>query len=278
MNVFICPKCKGKLTRSGGSLNCENGHGFDIASSGYVNLLLSEQMNAKLPGDNKLMVNARRDFLNKGYYSVLLKSLCETVMKYIKPDNVIFDAGCGEGYYTYGMAEHIRSSGTSATIAGADISKLAVNAAAKRFRQGGFDNVFLSVASVFRLPVKSGSCNILTTLFAPFCREEYLRVLCGGGIMIMVIPSERHLFGLKSAVYETPYLNEVKDFFVEGFKLTEHIPVRSEITLSCKEDILNLFSMTPYYYKTGREEQARLSALDTLTTEIGFEILVYTKE
>ena len=70
-NGFICPKCKAPLTVSGGSLRCPDGHCYDISSGGYVNLLLSNMMNSKLPGDNKLMVNARRAFLNKGFYRPL---------------------------------------------------------------------------------------------------------------------------------------------------------------------------------------------------------------
>ena len=33
--------------------------------------------------------------------------------------------------------------------------------------------------------------------------------------------------------------------------------------------------MTPYYYKTGREEHARLEQLESLSTQISFEILQY---
>lgn len=271
--AYICPKCGEQLEKKDNSLVCSAGHTYDIARSGYVNLLLSESMNTKLPGDNKLMVNARRDFLGKGFYSVLMESFCDAVKKYAAENSVILDAGCGEGYYTVNMAKAL----PDALIMGTDISKTAVDAAAKRSRAEHRDNVFFSVSSVFHMPVKSGSCNMLTTLFAPYCGEEFLRVLKNEGIMIMVIPSERHLWQLKQAVYDTPYLNEVKDFALEGFDLEEHIPVRSEITLDNNMDILNLFSMTPYYYKTSEEGQRRLAALVKLTTEIGFEILVYRK-
>ena len=38
-----------------------------------------------------------------------------------------------------------------------------------------------------------------------------------------------------------------------------------------------LFQMTPYYYKTGARDQAKLRALDTLTTETEFALLIYKK-
>jgi len=43
---------------------CENRHCFDIAKSGYVNLILS---NKSLHGDDKEMITARRTFLNSRY-------------------------------------------------------------------------------------------------------------------------------------------------------------------------------------------------------------------
>ena len=160
---------------------------------------------------------------------------------------------------------------------GTDISKTAVDASAKRARAENAENLLFSVSSVFHLPVESSSCDMVTTLFAPWCGDEFLRVLKPEGVLVMVIPSERHLIQLKEAVYDNPYLNEVKDFSLEGFSLKEHINVADRIKLNSIEDILNLFSMTPYYYKTGEDGHKKLSALSELETEIGFEILVYEK-
>ena len=64
--MFICPVCKNELNKTGKSFICSNGHCFDMAKSGYVNLLLKSTGGNH--GDNKLMVSARRDFLDKGYY------------------------------------------------------------------------------------------------------------------------------------------------------------------------------------------------------------------
>ena len=68
MNVFVCPVCKKELVSNGKSFICENGHCFDISKFGYVNLLMSSKSSAKRHGDDRLMVRARRDFLDKGYY------------------------------------------------------------------------------------------------------------------------------------------------------------------------------------------------------------------
>lgn len=268
---YICPKCGEELEKNGGSLVCPSRHTYDIARSGYVNLLLPQQMNAKLPGDNKLMVAARKNFLGKGYYGILADKFCEVLKRYTPENGTVLDAGCGEGYYTVNAAKAL----PGAFISGTDISKTAADAAAKRAKSENADNILFSVSSVFHMPVKSGSCDVVTSLFAPYCGEEFLRVLKPEGVFIMVIPSERHLWELKEAVYDEPYLNEVKNYALDGFTLKENIKVNGEIRLDSKEDIQNLFSMTPYYYKTGEEGHKRLEALEKLTTEIGFEILVY---
>ena len=95
--------------------------------------------------------------------------------------------------------------------------------------------------------------------------------------MIMAIPAEEHLWQLKEAVYDTPYRNEVKPYDLEGF---EHIGVQHisySISLDSGEDIQSLFSMTPYYYKTGRREQERLSELSSLETKVDFQLLTYRR-
>ena len=277
-NILVCPVCGKVLDKNEKSFVCDGKHSFDISSKGYVNLLLSSHTNSKIPGDNKMMVMSRRDFLDKGYYRVLHEKLNETFIRYFPADGgVLLDAGCGEGYYTSGMADAAAKKNIRSDIIAADISKYACGYAAKRLNAYRSETLNISVitASVFRLPAADGSVNVLTSLFAPFCREEFLRVLVPGGILIMVIPSADHLYSLKSAVYDRPYLNEKSDTEIDGFKLIEELTADDDIHLGSHEDIENLFSMTPYFYKTSREGHERLEKLTELDTHIGFNILVY---
>lgn len=93
--------------------------------------------------------------------------------------------------------------------------------------------------------------------------------------MLMVIPLENHLYELKQAVYDEAYKNEPSDFRKDGFKLlkSERVEYVSDITEA--EDIKNLFTMTPYYYKTGAKEQARLNTLQRISVTCSFEVLCY---
>lgn len=267
MNYFICPVCGESLGLHDKSYICINHHNFDRARSGYVNLF---QGKGTVHGDNKLMVNARKNFLEKDYYSHLLEALCITVNKYISEGNLILDAGCGEGYYTAGVYNYLDG---RINICGIDISKTAVDSASKKCH-----DIPYAVASIFKIPLSDSKADMIINIFAPFCREEFIRVLKPSGILIMVIPSENHLWSLKKAVYDKPYRNEVKSYEIEGFEFVSSEKICKNIYLESNQDILNLFTMTPYYYKTGRIEQQRLSQLDTLDTETEFEILVYRKD
>lgn len=263
MSILICPVCRGKLNISGKNYICPENHNFDIAKSGYVNLLLSKHLGKTVHGDNKLMVQSRRDFLEKGYYSPLRDAICEKVK-----NGVILDAGCGEGYYTSGVSDVL----TDSEIYGIDISKTAVDYAAKRKK-----NIIFATASVFHIPVEDNSCDTLLTVFSPYCGDEFRRVLKKGGTMIMVIPSEMHLWELKKAVYDTPYKNEVKPYTLEGFGLAGKKRITYKFMLDNQHDIQSLFSMTPYYYRTGQQQQERLSALERLEMTADFELLIYRK-
>lgn len=270
MSVFICPVCGENLNPTGHSLVCYNNHTFDVAKSGYVNLLLSKHSGKTVHGDNKLMVRARKNFLDKGFYAPLRDAVGEAVCRFLPDVGVLLDAGCGEGYYTLGVNEALDKSGKNIRIFGIDISKAAVEAAAKRCADISF-----AAASVFHIPCADQSCDAVMTLFAPYCGGEFRRVLKKDGFMIMAIPSENHLWELKQAIYDTPYKNEVKPYELDGFELVEKKRISYVMTLESQEDIQPLFAMTPYYYRTGRREQDRLSSLDRLVTQADFELLIY---
>lgn len=286
MNIFTCPVCGEKLGLDrapllhfeGNTAKCPKNHSFDIAAKGYLNLLLSQQKNVKDPGDSKEMVAARRDFLNSGAYQPLLAALCEEAhcMCEAAPFPVIADCGCGEGYYTAGIYDYLSQHGKAPAVFGVDISKNALAAAKPRFSG---KNISSAVASVFRLPIKSGSVDIAAVIFAPFNTKELLRVLKPDGCVITAIPAERHLYGLKSVLYDQPRLNEVKPYEINGFDFIGKREVSYTLEITEQERLNALFMMTPYYYKTSREDCNKLYSYfgtnEKFSTEIAFEILKY---
>ena len=167
----------------------------------------------------------------------------------------------------------MQAAGKAVHVYGVDISKYAVDLAAKQEKAATF-----AVGSVFHLPVSDHCCDGIFSLFAPYAGTEFQRVLKKQGTMILGIPGAKHLMGLKQAIYETPYENVVKPYDLEGFSFVGKQTVTGTIFLPNPTAIQNLFAMTPYYYKTGQKEQERLAALETLETEISFELLQYQRE
>lgn len=77
--MYVCPICKKRLRKLDNVWHCQNGHSFDIARKGYVNLLTTKGRNPKNAGDNAEMVKARTDFLDRDYYLPLAKKTAEVM-------------------------------------------------------------------------------------------------------------------------------------------------------------------------------------------------------
>lgn len=274
--MYICPVCKKRLKKLDNVWHCQNGHSFDIARKGYVNLLTTSKRNPKNSGDNAEMVKARTRFLDKNYYLPLAQRIAQVASEqfdgYKSP--IVIDSGCGEGFYTCVYAKAL----PCARLFGIDISKTAVAHCMTRVHLDGLTNCEFAVASSFELPFHSESADMVISTFAPVSNDEYARVLKKGGKLIVVSPSAKHLFELKSVAYDKPYENKPNSYGLNKFELTSSEIFEFTQTINSSEDILDLFSMTPYLYKTSAEGVERLKALDELTVTCGFCIQVYTKK
>ena len=123
----------------------------------------------------------------------------------------------------------------------------------------------------------NAACDVVTNLFAPCCESEFSRVLKDGGYLILVGAGERHLMGLKEALYENPYLNPGRADLPVEMREIDRRRLTYTITVDGKEAIEALFSMTPYYWRTSESDHAKLKNKQTLTTEVDFDIFVYQK-
>lgn len=273
MSQFRCPLCGDALMEIPGGLRCPAGHCFDRAREGYVNLLPVNRKHSKMPGDGKDMVAARRAFLEKGWYQPLREALEALAVELTGAAPPVLDAGCGEGYYTGGVQAALLRVGKTPVIAGIDISKAALQKAAKRY-----PGIEFAVASAYRLPVADGSVELLLNVFSPLAIEEFRRVLKPGGAYLYVVPGARHLWELKETLYERPYPNEEKETPYEGFAYDRIVEVHYRIQLPSQEDIHALFQMTPYYWKTSKEGAGRLAGIGRMECEIDFKVHVFRRK
>lgn len=260
--MLICPVCRKPLSFLSGCAACENGHRFDIAREGYVNLLRTNKSGDRM-GDDKLAARCRRDFLNKGYYTPLKDAM---VAIFRDKQGSLLDICCGEGYYTSSLAEN-----ENLRVFGFDISKEMVRLAAKRGGAACF------VANMAAIPVADESFDYCTHLFAPFNEKEFARVLKPGGSLYTVIPGSHHLFGLKQALYDTPYVNDEKLPETNLLNLVSTEKLSAAIRLENPQDIDAVFRMTPYYFHTSQSDKKKLSAYDSMDTRIEFVIAQYRK-
>lgn len=266
MSILICPICGNELFKENRTIKCVNNHCFDIAKEGYVNLL-SARKAGDSTGDNKDMARSRRDFLEKGFYSVLADAVGECIEKYTCDGDNILDICCGEGYYSNVLADKYNRN-----FYGFDLSKNMVRLAAKRKC-----NTEFFVANISSIPVKTSSVKLAFHLFAPFHCGEFGRIISDDGVIVTAIPGKNHLFGLKEILYANPYYNDEKEPIADGLEIVEKIRVKHTITLESKEDINALFQMTPYYYHTPSEGMDKLDKQESLTTDIEFVLIVYKR-
>ena len=285
--VLRCPVCGAPMGVSpeGRGLSCAatvsdrnpkgKSHLFDGGAGGYVNLAPHHSGG----GDSKEAVRARSSFLRSGYYTPAAEAIANLVKEYTPEGGLVLDAGCGEGYYSGKVAAE------GFPVLGVDLSKFAVDAAAKAARreraEGGYDSRTLyAVGSVFELPVGDQTFDTLTNIFAPCAPAEYARALKSGGHLVVAGAGERHLFGLKQLIYDDPYLNDPRrDLPAEGdgFTLLETRNVSFTVTVTDPAHREALFSMTPYYWRTSREGHGRLASAEVLETEVSFDLHVYKK-
>ena len=184
------------------------------------------------------------------------------------PPADVLDAGCGEGWYTQAVLDAL----PGARLAGIDLSRYALRHAGRTCPEADF-----AIASLFDLPLADQSVDLVLHLFAPMCAPEFARVLRPGGTLLTVTPGARHLWGMKEVLYERPYENPTAVRELSGFSCVREIRVEDMITLTEPADIAALYHMTPYAWKTPRQAAERLLHLDTLTTEIAFQIHLYRK-
>ena len=268
--MLLCPKCKTALNRNLNTFTCSNGHSFDISKEGYVNLLLDNKKNSMFPGDNKEMVSAREQFLNKDYYAPLKDEILKYLEESVSKDIIIMlDAGCGTGYYSIHIKEKYSK---RIDLFGIDISKFAVQKAAKKTKDGTF-----VVGSTFDLPIQNESIDLILNIFSPKAIDEFKRVLKKNGLLIQVMPGEDHLIELKEILYkDKTYKNEV-EFSYGDLVLKDKRSVKYNISVN-KDDLIHLFTMTPYLYKTKIEDIKALDNVDALNITIDFVIAIWGKQ
>jgi 23S rRNA (guanine745-N1)-methyltransferase len=275
--IYSCPVCREGLAVNGRSLKCANNHSYDIAKEGYVNLLLANQKRSLEPGDNKTMVQHRRQFFETGLYEPLSEAINQAIQPFLASHSggdpfTLLDSGCGEGYFLHRLAEALGEGERPFALYGIDISKFAVKAAAKRDKA-----VNWAVASSFALPVLPESVDVMLNMMAPFDPAEFERVLGENGRFLLVTPGPEHLFSLRQQIYDEPQKHPLASEALPGFTFSRSQRVQFERHLQ-NEQIQSLFVMTPYSWNAPAETREKIISLPELSITVDFVLTLFQKE
>ena len=190
--LLACPVCGASFSLAAAVLRCGNGHSFDVARQGYVNLMPG----GARPGtaDTAGMVSDRAAFLGAGHYAPLASALAGLAAEAVAGDQapVVLDAGAGTGYY---LAAVLSRLGSGAVGLALDISARALRRAAQA--APGIGAVAWDTWQPF--PVRSGAVALILNIFAPRNGPEFRRILRPGGTLLVVIPAPGHLAELGTA-------------------------------------------------------------------------------
>lgn len=259
--MLLCPvrDCRLPLTRDDKRVVCRRGHSFDIARSGYINLLQPQDRRSKDPGDSKDAVAARKRLHDRGVTRPLLDGIAEIVAP--RSGDVVLDAGCGDGFYLGSLAQTIRFDAH-----GLDISIPAVNAAARRYK----DSEWIVANADRFVPYANGSFSMILSITGRMNAAEFRRVLRDDGRLLVAVAAPDDLVELRSRVGE-PGRDRVErtiETFARHFTLID----RRRVTTTADLDAEGLQDVLVSIYRPIRAEEP-----EAMRVTFSLDLLLFTR-
>jgi 23S rRNA (guanine745-N1)-methyltransferase len=228
--MLLCPvrNCRLPLKQDGRRMVCDRGHSFDVARSGYINLLQPQDRRSNQPGDTPEAVAARRRLHDRGVTEPLLNAISEIVGP--SSSEAVLDAGCGDGFYLGSLA---RQSGLSAH--GVDISVPAIEAASRRYPDCQW-----IVANADRfVPYADRSFSLLMSITARMNASEFRRVLEDDGRLLIALPAPDDLIELRGSGHDRT--SRTIQTFASHFTLVDQrrVTTVADLDASAVNDVLH---------------------------------------
>jgi 23S rRNA (guanine745-N1)-methyltransferase len=227
------------VDEGGRRLVCPHAHSFDVARSGYINLLQPQDRRSKRPGDTPAAVAARRRLHDLGVTGPLLDGIADLAQA--APGDIVLDAGCGDGFY---LGSLTRQSGCAGH--GVDISIPAVETAARRYPPGGvagggaFEWI---VANADRfVPYADHSFSLVVSITGRMNAAEFRRVLRDDGRLLVALSAPNDLIELRSRAGQ-PGRDRVPgalETFAPEFKLVRQsrVTTAADLDAAAAQDVL----------------------------------------
>ena len=263
--------CGHPLERDGKLLRCDQGHAFDVARSGYVNLLQPQDRRSRLPGDPPEVQAARSRFLERGLEAPLVEALREIVeihgARAAAGPLALLDVGCGDGFFLRALCSAL-GEGRGIEAHGVDISTAAVDAAARV--QPGATFVVANADRV--LPYSDESFDVVTSVNARLNPSEFHRIL-RGGVLVVVVPAHDDLIELRAAVLgeagERERMPRLREELARGFEFGGAIGVRHVVPMDV-DAVRDALALS--YRGARRSQQPRVEGLGAMDVTIAHDI------
>jgi 23S rRNA (guanine745-N1)-methyltransferase len=258
--------CGRPLARSARALTCEASHSFDIARTGYVNLLQPQDRKSTTAGDTKAVVDARAALLASGVGMTLLNDVVQQVLRLdLRDEAVVVDLGSGSGDALAILAMRRPIVGV-----GIDLSVPAIEHAARHFPGPSW----IVANADRRLPLLDASVDLVMSINGRRNPAECARVLAPEGLLVIAQPAPDDLIELRGAVQgHTRELERPQSIALEHqphFSVVDHTVVREQRLLD-SEQLRRVLATT---YRAARKSAA--GRMDTLKPmEVTFSANVY---
>jgi len=251
------------------SWRCPRAHSFDLARSGYLNLLQPNERRSRAPGDSEETVAARRRWMKSGRSAPLIEAVRERALRLgLGPDSAVLDVGCGEGTLLGSLQMEF---GFEAF--GVDISQPAIDAAARRWTDCGWIVANADIA----LPFVAESFDLVLSITARRHPQEFARVLKTGGHVLYAVPAEDDQVELRERLHGEAYRVDRLPALVEamsGFELGESAGCRWQNTLN-RESYEDLLSTA---YRGARDSQRlRLERSASMVITSSYQLALFRK-
>jgi 23S rRNA (guanine745-N1)-methyltransferase len=256
--MLLCTvrSCHLPLRREARRWVCGRGHAYDVARSGYTNLLQPNERRSRNPGDSPEAVAARRRLHERGLLSVILNEVKDLVPR---RTSAVLDVGCGDGYWLAGLDAQERI--------GIDISVPAIDAAARRYPECSW---FVVNADRF-VPFSDGAFDLVMSITARMNSRELRRVLRGDGRLLVAVAAPDDLIELRAALEKDRAANAVETF-ANDFDLVERRRASATVHLD-REGIRDV--MTSSYRAMRTRERERLGQLGPRDVTFSRDLLLF---
>lgn len=265
--------CGERLVRGARAFACARGHAFDLAKSGYLNLLQPQDRRSLAAGDARGEVEARARLLAAGVGTELGAELARCVrMLGLSPGAVALELGSGSGERLAALAREFGLVGL-----GLDLSSAAAEHAARRFPE----LTWVVANADRRLPVQDASVALVLSIHGRRNPEECARVLAPGAHLVAALPASDDLRELRALVQGQGLERERVGAFLaehEGrFELRARGVARERRRLG-REPLLDLLEGT---YRGARRSAAAavadLAARGELEVTLASDVLVLAR-